>query len=533
MSKYIFVTGGVVSSLGKGLASASLGLLLESRGLKVSLLKFDPYINVDAGTMNPYQHGEVYVLDDGSETDLDLGHYERFTSAKLNRNNNVTTGKIYESVIRRERKGDYLGKTVQVIPHITDEIKERIVRVARESNADVVIVELGGTVGDIEGLPFLEAIRQFKKDVGKENVVYVHLTLVPYIKASLEIKTKPTQHSVNKLREIGIQPDIILCRTERELSDDIREKIALFCDVDVDHVIPALDVDSIYEVPLRFHQGGLDAAVIELLNLPCGSQDLCRWEELVAHQKSLTDRVKIAFVGKYIGVRDAYKSVTEALTHGGVINDVVVDIDWVDTEEVESQGVGRLEGADGILVPGGFGSRGVEGKMAAIRYAREHGVPYLGLCYGMQWAVVEFARNVCGMKGANSTEVDPETPYPVIDLLPEQKDIEELGGTMRLGLYPCKLNRNSKSFEAYQEEIIYERHRHRYEFNNQYREEMENMGLRITGQSPDGRLVEIVECEDHPWFVATQFHPEFRSKLISPHPLFREFIAAAKRERRS
>ncbi|MDN5293775.1 MAG: synthase [Eubacteriales bacterium] len=531
MAKFIFVTGGVVSSLGKGITAASLGCLLKSRGLKVAIQKFDPYINVDPGTMSPYQHGEVFVTDDGAETDLDLGHYERFIDINLNRHSNVTAGKIYWSVITKERRGDFLGGTVQVIPHITNEIKQRIIRVTKDSNPDVVITEIGGTVGDIESLPFLEAIRQMKSDMGRENVMYIHVTLVPYIRAAGELKTKPTQHSVKELRGIGIQPDVIVCRTERPLPKELEEKLALFCDIDKDAVIQNVDAESIYEVPLLLEAEGLDDIVIERLNLKCGEADMSQWREIVRKIKNPRRRVTIAVVGKYVELPDAYMSVAEALRHGGIHHEAAVDIRWVNAVELEGktqEEVGEvLREAHGILVPGGFGDRGIEGKIKAIRYARENGVPFLGICLGMQCAVIEFARHVVGLEGANSSEFQPSTPYPVIDLLPEQKDIEDKGGTMRLGLYPCKLREGSKAFAIYQDEIIYERHRHRYEFNNEFRDIMESKGMVLSGLSPDGRLVEIIELPNHPWFVATQFHPEFKSRPNRPHPLFRDFVGAA------
>lgn len=531
MAKFIFVTGGVVSSLGKGITAASLGCLLKSRGLKVAIQKFDPYINVDPGTMSPYQHGEVFVTDDGAETDLDLGHYERFIDINLNRHSNVTAGKIYWSVITKERRGDFLGGTVQVIPHITNEIKQRIIRVTKDSNPDVVITEIGGTVGDIESLPFLEAIRQMKSDMGRENVMYIHVTLVPYIKAAGELKTKPTQHSVKELRGIGIQPDVIVCRTERPLPKELEEKLALFCDIDKDAVIQNVDAESIYEVPLLLEAEGLDDIVIERLNLKCGEADMSQWREIVRKIKNPRRRVTIAVVGKYVELPDAYMSVAEALRHGGIHHEAAVDIRWVNAVELEGKTQEEvaevLREAHGILVPGGFGDRGVEGKIKAIRYARENGVPFLGICLGMQCAVIEFARHVVGLEGANSSEFQPSTPYPVIDLLPEQKDIEDKGGTMRLGLYPCKLREGSKAFAIYQDEIIYERHRHRYEFNNEFRDIMESKGMVLSGLSPDGRLVEIIELPNHPWFVATQFHPEFKSRPNRPHPLFRDFVGAA------
>ncbi len=527
-AKYIFVTGGVVSSLGKGLAAASIAALLEARGLRVTLLKMDPYINVDAGTMSPYQHGEVYVTDDGGETDLDLGHYERFTSAQTTRDNNITTGKVYGTVIEKERRGDYLGRTVQVIPHITDQIKASIRKVS--SGVDVVIVEIGGTVGDIEGLPFLEAVRQFKKDVGKDNVIYVHLTLVPFIQAAGELKTKATQHSVKELRAIGIQPDVLLCRTDKEhlLTPGIKSKIALFCDVEEEAVVAARDVDTIYEVPLAFHEQGLDESVCRLLGLPQRPADLSRWEEIVRRVKSPRGRVRIGIVGKYIEVKDSYKSLCEALTHGGIAHEVAVDLEWVDAERLEREGLaGHVEGLDGILVPGGFGDRGIEGKIQAIRHARENGVPYFGICLGMQCAVIEYARHVCGLDGANSTEFDPKPAHNVIDLLPEQRNVTDKGGTMRLGLYPVVLAEGSAASRAYGQGAIQERHRHRYEVNNDYLKALEAGGLHISGIWAEKQLVEIIELTGHPWFVAGQFHPEFRSKPWAPHPLFAAFIRAA------
>ncbi|GAV25258.1 CTP synthetase [Carboxydothermus islandicus] len=528
MTKFIFVTGGVVSSLGKGITAASLGRLLKSRGLRVAIQKFDPYINVDPGTMSPYQHGEVFVTDDGAETDLDLGHYERFIDINLTKNSNVTTGKVYWAVISKERRGDYLGGTVQVIPHITNEIKERILRVAKESNPDVVITEIGGTVGDIESLPFLEAIRQLKNDVGKDNVLYIHVTLVPTLRVTGELKTKPTQHSVKELRSIGIQPDIIVARSEQPLSREITEKIALFCDIDKNAVIQAVDASNIYEVPLKLKEEGLDDIVIKKLGLTCGEPDLSEWEQIVERYKNPKFEVTIGIVGKYVSLPDAYLSVAEALRHAGIYHETRVNIRWIDAEILEKEPVEKyLSNLDGILVPGGFGDRGVEGKIKAIQYARENKVPYLGLCLGMQTAVIEFARNVAGLKDANSSEFKPDGPHSVIDLLPEQKEVEQLGGTMRLGLYPCKLVPGTKAHEAYGEEIIYERHRHRYEFNNEYRELLTGLGLVISGTSPDGRLVEIIELSDHPWFVATQFHPEFKSRPNRPHPLFREFIGSS------
>jgi CTP synthase len=525
--KFIFVTGGVVSSLGKGLAAASIGSLLEARGFRVTLQKMDPYINVDAGTLSPYQHGEVFVTDDGGESDLDLGHYERFTSVRVTRDHNVTTGKVYFSVIQKERRGDYLGRTVQVIPHITDEIKACIRRVAHD-NVDVVIVEVGGTVGDIESLPFLEAIRQFKKDVGKDNVIYIHLTLVPFMQAAQELKTKATQHSVKELRAIGIQPDILLCRTDRYLPPGIKSKIALFCDVEEEAVITAKDVDVIYEVPLVFHREGLDGIIVKLLGLPPRSGDLHRWEDVVKRVKSPRGETRIAVVGKYIDLKDSYKSLTEALAHGGIANEARVDVLWVDAEHIERDGPeASFRDVHGILVPGGFGDRGIEGKIAAVRFAREHGVPYFGICLGMQVAVIEFARHAAGLAGANSTEFDRQTPYPVIDLLPEQRAIADKGGTMRLGLYPIVLAEGSLAARLYGQSIVHERHRHRYEVNNDYLKELEKKGLRVSGLWAEKQLVEIIELPEHPYFVAGQFHPELRSRPWDPHPLFAGFVRAA------
>ncbi|KYH29404.1 CTP synthase [Clostridium colicanis DSM 13634] len=527
-TKYVFVTGGVVSSLGKGITAASLGRLLKNRGLKVSIQKFDPYLNVDPGTMSPYQHGEVFVTDDGAETDLDLGHYERFIDENLSQNSNVTTGRVYWSVLQKERRGDYLGGTVQVIPHITNELKSRVYRVAKEKDVDVVITEIGGTVGDIESLPFLEAIRQIKYEVGRENVCFIHVTLIPYLGKAGEIKTKPTQHSVKELRGIGIQPDILVCRTEKPLSAEVKEKIGLFCNVDADAVIQNLDAENLYEIPIMLHEEGLDTLVCKKLELTCNEIDNTEWLEMLNRIKNLKENVTIGLVGKYVELHDAYLSVVEALSHGGFANDSNVEIKWINAEEVNSQNVDNyLEGIDGILVPGGFGDRGIEGKIEAIKYARTKRIPFLGICLGMQCSVIEFARNVLSFKDANSSEIDKNTTYPVIDLMPEQKDIDEKGGTMRLGIYPCKLEEGSKAFKAYGQQVIYERHRHRYEFNNEYRKEITKAGLKITGVSPDNRLVEIVEVEDHPWFVATQFHPEFKSRPNRPHPLFRDFIKAA------
>lgn len=528
MTKYIFVTGGVVSSLGKGITAASLGRLLKNRGLKVTIQKFDPYINVDPGTMSPYQHGEVFVTDDGAETDLDLGHYERFIDINLSKNSNVTTGKVYSSVITKERRGEYLGGTVQVIPHITNEIKDRVFRAGREAHSDVVITEIGGTVGDIESLPFLEAIRQIKGDIGRDNVMYIHVTLIPFIKAAGEVKTKPTQHSVKELRSLGIQPHVIVCRTEHALSEDIKRKVGQFCDIDANAVIECRDADTLYEVPLMLHEQGLDDYVVKHLKLETNKPDNREWESLVDVVKNLKYSTEIAIVGKYVALHDAYLSIVESLSHAGFPLNSDVNIRWVDAEELTDDNVAaQLGRVDGILVPGGFGDRGIEGKVAAIRYARENKVPFFGICLGMQVAVVEYARNVAGLAGANSSEINPQTPYPVIDLLPEQKDIENLGGTMRLGLYPCKLVEGTLAEQCYGDELVYERHRHRYEFNNEYRDAIEAAGLRISGTSPDGRLVEIVELPSHPWFLAVQFHPEFISRPNRPQPLFREFVKAA------
>jgi len=527
-AKYIFVTGGVVSGLGKGITAASLGRLLKARGLHVTIQKFDPYINVDPGTMSPYQHGEVFVTDDGAETDLDLGHYERFIDENLNKNSNVTTGKIYWSVISKERKGDFLGGTVQVIPHITNEIKERVYRVAKSDHTDVVITEIGGTVGDIESLPFLEAIRQVATDVGRENVMYIHVTLVPFLGKSGELKTKPTQHSVKELRSIGIQPDVIVCRTERHLSQDLKEKIGLFCNIPGNWVIENSDVEVLYEVPLILEKEGLAEIVCKRLNLQCGAPDLTEWQELVNRHKNLTKLVKIALVGKYVELHDAYISVVEALKHGGIANSADVEIIWVNSEHLNSENVNEvLKEADGILVPGGFGDRGIEGKIEAIKYARENKVPYFGICLGMQMAVVEFAKNVAGLSDAHSSEFSTDTKHAVIDLMPEQKDVDEKGGTMRLGVYPCKISKNSKAFEIYKDELIYERHRHRYEFNNEFRDLLVSKGLILSGLSPSERLVEMVELADHPWFIGVQFHPEFKSRPNRPHPLFKDFIRAS------
>lgn len=526
--KYVFVTGGVVSSLGKGITAASLGRLLKNRGLKVTIQKFDPYLNVDPGTMSPYQHGEVFVTDDGAETDLDLGHYERFIDENLSMSSNVTTGKVYWSVISKERRGEYLGGTVQVIPHITNEIKERIQRVTKEKDLDIVITEIGGTVGDIESQPFLEAIRQIQYEVGRENVCFIHVTLVPYLGKAGELKTKPTQHSVKELRSIGIQPDIIVCRTEKEISQDLRAKIGLFCNLEPKNVIQNIDADHLYAVPLMLHKEGLDRLVVEKLNLGCRDIDNSQWIQMVDNILHLENRVKIALVGKYVELHDAYISVVEALNHGGYKNNCKVDIKWINAEEVTAETCSELfNDVHGILVPGGFGDRGIEGKIESIRYARENKIPFFGICLGMQCAVIEYARNVLGFEGANSSEIDSETKYPVIDLMPEQKDIEDLGGTMRLGLYPCMVDKDSTSLKEYDSSLIYERHRHRYEFNNQFRKEILDAGMRITGMSPDSRLVEIVEVPEHPWFVAVQFHPELKSRPNRPHPLFVGFIREA------
>ncbi len=527
MTKYIFVTGGVVSSVGKGIGVASIGRLLKSRGLSVSVMKLDPYLNVDPGTMSPYQHGEVFVTADGAETDLDLGHYERFIDVNLSRLSNVTTGQIYSAVIAKERRGDYLGGTIQVIPHITNEIKARIGALARSSQADVVIVEIGGTVGDIESLPFLEAIRQMRKDVGRDNILYIHVTLLPHISTG-ELKTKPTQHSVMALRNVGISADIILCRADRPIDDEIREKIAFFADVDVRAVIPVPTVDSIYEVPLVLEDMGLGEYLVERLGLPANPPDLEEWRALVARIRQEKRRLPIALVGKYVELHDAYISVVEALHHAGLEQSIDIDIRWVSAEEVEREGAARLlAGVYGILVPGGFGERGIEGKIAAADYARVHGIPYLGLCLGMQCATIAFARHVLGTHDVNSTEFNPQTAHPVIDLMPDQRDITEKGGTMRLGLYPCDLIPGTRAHAAYGCNRVEERHRHRFEFNNRYRAILEAAGLVISGVSPDRRLVEIIELRDHPWYVASQFHPEFQSRPGKPHPLFRGFVTAA------
>ncbi|MFQ6014490.1 MAG: CTP synthase [Anaerolineae bacterium] len=528
MTKYIFVTGGVVSTLGKGVTAASIGKILKSRGVSVSIQKLDPYINVDPGTMAPYEHGEVYVLEDPAETDLDLGHYERFIDENLTQASNVTTGQIYSEVIAKERRGDYLGKTIQTIPHITNEIKRRIALAAKESSAEVLIVEVGGTVGDIEGQPFLEAIRQMRKDVGRVNVLYIHLTLLPYIKSTGEIKTKPTQHSVRELRGIGIQPDIIVCRADYPLDDAIKEKIALFCDVEKQAVIPLITAETIYEIPLILEQAGMGDLIAQKMELPPAQSNLSQWHRLVRRLKEPKEMVNIALVGKYVELQDAYMSVREALVHAGLYHDLRVEIDWVQSDNLIGEDAGRrLAAAHGIVVPGGFGYRGIEGKIVAARYARENKVPYLGLCLGLQVMVIELARQAMGSDEPNSAEFDPRTPHPVIDLLPEQKDISDLGGTMRLGVYPCHLLPGTKAAAAYGQEVVYERHRHRFEFNNRYRDLLQEAGMVMSGLSPDGSLVEIVELADHPWMVGTQFHPEFCTRLDRPHPLFRDFIAAA------
>ena len=529
MTKYIFTTGGVISSLGKGIASASIGKIMESRGFKVALMKLDPYINVDPGTMNPYQHGEVYVTEDGSETDLDLGHYERFTHTETTKFSNATTGQVYNAVIARERRGDYLGKTIQVIPHITNEIKDRIRKAAHVSKAQIVIVEIGGTVGDIESLPFLEAARQFRNEVGYHNALYIHLTLVPYIRTAEEIKTKPTQHSVGKLREIGIQPDILVCRTEKPLSDEIREKISLFCNVKKEAVIEAKDAESIYQIPLIFKEQGLDKIILNHFNLKSMSTDLREWNKNVV-ERAIRPRhkVTIALVGKYIGLQDAYKSIYESLIHAGIYNDTKVIIKKIDSEELEKHGAENyLHDISGILVPGGFGYRGIEGKIKAVEFARKNKIPFLGLCLGMQCAVIEFARNVCKLKGANSTEFDKRSRYPIISLLEEQKNVKDMGGTMRLGVYPCRIKSLSLAYKVYKKALVSERHRHRYEFNNVYRKLLQKNGMIFSGIYPKNNLVEMIELREHPYFIAVQFHPEFKSKPDRPHPLFREFVTAA------
>jgi len=524
-TKFIFVTGGVLSSLGKGLASASLGALLEARGLRVTFLKLDPYLNIDPGTMNPFQHGEVYVTEDGAETDLDLGHYERFTTATMSKTNNVTAGKVYDAVITKERRGDYLGGTVQVIPHVTDEIKARIHEAAR--GVDILVVEVGGTVGDIESLPFLEAIRQFRADVGRDNVCYVHIALVPFVATAGELKTKPVQHSVKELRTVGIAPDVILCRTDRFLPKPVKAKIALFCNVDEDAVITAKDVETIYEVPIILHQEGLDEKVTQVLNIWTGRPNLRPWEEVVERFTHPEREITIAMVGKYVDLTESYKSLNEALYHGGLPHKTRVKISYFDSEKLADPSV--LATAHGILVPHGFGERGAEGKAKAVRFARERRIPYFGICFGMQFLVIEFARNVAGLERANSTEVDEKTPHPVIDLLPEQRGLKEKGATMRLGGYPCVLQPGTKAYEAYGMAQISERHRHRYEFNPEYRDRLSRAGLVLSGTSPDGRLVEVVEVEDHPWLLGCQFHPEFKSTPFKPHPLFTAFVGAAVR----
>jgi len=528
MPKHIFITGGVVSSLGKGIASASIGRILEAKGLKVALQKLDPYINVDPGTMNPYQHGEVYVTEDGAETDLDLGHYERFTNTVLLKANNVTTGQIYSEVINKERRGEYLGATVQVVPHITDAIKARIRAVSKGKRIDIVITEIGGTVGDIESLPFLEAVRQFRHEVGRENSIFVHLTLIPYIRAAGELKTKPTQHSVGKLREIGIQPDILICRTEKKITKDMKEKIALFCNVDVEGVIEARDAPTIYMVPLMLKEQKLDVAICRYLHIEYKVGSLHTWDKEVV-QKIMHPKhtVKIGVVGKYTDLQDAYKSIYESLNHGGIANDTHVILKKINSETVKGEALKLLKNLSGILIPGGFGNRGIEGKLKAIQYARENKIPFFGICLGMQCATIEFARNVLGWKGANSTEFNKKTAYPVISLLEEQEKVQNMGGSMRLGALPCHIKKETKAYKSYGSDEIMERHRHRYEFNNHYREEFQKAGFKFSGVSPAGRLVEVIEIDDHPWFLACQFHPEFKSKPDKAHPLFRSFVEAA------
>lgn len=527
--KYIFVTGGVVSGLGKGITAASLGRLLKARGLKVTAQKLDPYLNVDPGTMNPVQHGEVFVTDDGAETDLDLGHYERFIDESLSQNSNLTSGRVYWNVITDERKGVYGGQTIQIIPHVTNEIKRYIYRNA-ESGADICLVETGGTIGDIESQPFLEAIRQFSVEYGRENCLFIHVTLVPYLAASDELKSKPTQHSVKEMLALGIHPDIIVCRTEHPLTDDIRNKIALFCNVEKDCVIENNNCDILYAVPIMLHKEGLDNVAVKKLGLECGEPDLADWNEMLEALRNPVRTVKVAMVGKYVELHDSYISINEALKHGGIETRSAVDIHWIDSETLEPEDADLdavLGDMDGILVPGGFGSRGIEGKIKAANYARTHGIPYLGICLGMQVAIIEFARNVLGLKDANSAEIDPETTNPVIDIMPEQRNVQEMGGTMRLGQYPCVLNPESKSYQLYGASMIYERHRHRYEVNNDYREEFANHGVIFAGTSPDNHIVEMMEIPSHPWFVACQFHPEFKSRPNRPHPLFRGFVSAA------
>lgn len=531
-TKYIFITGGVVSGLGKGITAASLGRLLKARGYKVTIQKFDPYINLDPGTMSPYQHGEVFVTEDGAETDLDLGHYERFIDENLTINSNITTGKVYWSVLNKERKGDYLGATVQVIPHITNEIKSRVYRAGKAAQSDIVITEIGGTVGDIESTPFLEAIRQVGREIGKDNCLYIHVTLIPYLSKGGEMKTKPTQHSVKELLSIGIQPDIIVCRTEYEISKDMKDKLALFCNVEDDSIIQNLDASSLYEVPLMLEKEGLANVVCKKLKIENPTPNMEEWNTMLVKERALQDKVNIALVGKYVELHDAYLSIVEALHHGGIFNAVDVNIQWIDAEKVTEQNVCEiLKESHGILVPGGFGDRGLEGKITAIKYAREKNVPFLGICLGMQCAVIEFARNVLGWEDAFTAEVKENTTHAVIDIMPEQKDIDNLGGTMRLGAYPCKVDKNSFTYEAYEEELIIERHRHRYEFNNEYRNQFVHAGMKIVGLSPDGKLVEIVEIPQHNWFVGVQFHPEFKSRPNRSHPLFREFVGAAFRQK--
>jgi len=528
-TKFIFFTGGVVSSLGKGIAASSLGTLLQARGFRVTIMKLDPYINVDPGTMNPYQHGEVYVTDDGAETDLDLGHYERFLDISMGRLNNVTTGQIYDTVIAHERAGDYLGSTVQVIPHITDEIKRRIMAVADSDKGwDIAIYEIGGTVGDIEGLPFLEAIRQLGLELGPRRCIYVHLTLVPFIAVTGEVKTKPTQHSVKALREIGIQPDVLLCRTKHRLTPELKAKIGLFCSLSPKAVIEAIDVDSIYEVPLNLEREGLTDLIVSHLKLKCGPPDLVEWEETLATMRNPSGTVVIGICGKYTGLHDSYKSIIEAFVHAGIVNNVKVDLRWIDSEKVTAESVGRLlEGISGLLIPGGFGDRGIEGKIAAVSYVRENDIPFFGICLGMQCAVIEFARGKLGLRGANSSEFSPRTKHPVIDLLPEQKNLHDLGGTMRLGAQPCHIQPGSRAYGIYGQELISERHRHRYEFNNLYRERFEKGGMKFGGLSPDHKLVEMIEIPENRWFIGCQFHPELKSRFTKPHPLFRDFVKAA------
>ena len=533
MTKYIFVTGGVVSSLGKGIVAASVGRVLKNRGLKVTLQKFDPYLNVDPGTMSPYQHGEVFVTEDGAETDLDLGHYERFIDVNLGQYSNVTAGRVYSSIIEKERRGDYLGGTVQVIPHVTNEIKSRVLLAGESSDADVVITEIGGTTGDIESLPFLEAIRQIRSDLGRENVCYIHCTLLPYIKAAGEMKTKPTQQSVKELRGLGIQPDIIVVRNELALTDELRAKISLFCDIPKQNVIESRDVSNLYQLPLNLKAQKIDDIVLKHFNLTAKEADMEEWTSLVERVDNLKDEVRIALVGKYVELHDAYISVVESLKHAGYKHNSKVKVDWIQSEDITEENVHEyLKDADGILVPGGFGDRGVEGKITTIKYARENKIPFFGICLGMQLAAVEFARNVCGLTGAHSSELDPNTPYPIINLLPDQENVVEMGGTLRLGSYPCTLTEGSQAHKEYGEINITERHRHRYEFNNFYRERLTNKGLVLSGVSPDGRLVEIVELPEHPWFVAGQFHPEFKSRPEKAHPLFAGFIKASLENKR-